>query len=170
MISTKLPLSTKILLVLNPSIISIITNGSSWGYFTPLASSSENRISWSFRLCSRGGILWTLFTYLWYDFLRDLNDPPVDGPPMIVFISPMALGGRRGMWSSSLWEASHWSLLPSLDLLKSPFFTNFCNFSFCISSSICSSCLCNPLCNVHDPYGNSNIFSCHARWVTSVTA
>jgi len=53
-----------------------------------------------------------LFTYLWYDFLRDLNDPPVedphvddppvDDPPVIVFISPIVLYGRRDMWSSSL--------------------------------------------------------------------
>ena len=138
MISAELPLSTKTLLVLNPSIMSIITNGSLWGCFIHLASSSENRISWSIRLCFKGGILWTLFNYLWYDFLKDLNDPPINGPPVIVFIFPMALCGRRDMWSSSLWEASRWPLLSSLDLLESPFFTNFCNFHFCMSASICS--------------------------------
>ena len=91
MIYVELSLSMRILLVLNPSIVSIITRGLSCNYFTPLASSLKNRISLSVRLCFKGGILWMLFTYLWYDFLRDLNDPPVDGPPMIVFISPITL-------------------------------------------------------------------------------
>ena len=95
-------MSTKTLLVLNPSIMSIITNGSSWGCFTPLASSSENKISMSDCLYFRGGILWMLFTYIWYDFLRDLNNPLVNGPPVIIFISPIMLYGRRDMWSSSL--------------------------------------------------------------------
>ena len=90
----ELPLSTRILLVLNPSIISIITKWSSCGYFTPLASSSEKRKSLSICLYFKGGILWMLFTCFCYDFLRDLNDPSVDGPPMIVFISPITLCGR----------------------------------------------------------------------------
>ena len=89
-------------------------------------------------LCVRGGMLWTLSTCLWYDFLRDLNDSPIDEPPVMVFISPIALCGRIGMWSSSLWEPSCWPLFPSLNLLEFPFFMNFCNFPFCISYSICS--------------------------------
>ena len=89
--SIELPLSMRILLVLNPSIISIITRGSLCGCFTPLVSSSENRISLSVRLCFKGGILWMLFTCLWYEVLRDLNDPLVDGPLVIVFISLIAL-------------------------------------------------------------------------------
>ena len=139
MIFAKLLLSTKTLLVLNPSVMRIMTNGLSWGCFTLLASSSENSISWFIHLCFKDGIPWTLFTCLLYDFLKDLNDPPVDGPPMIVFISPMALYGWRGKWSSSLWGTSCWPLLSSLDLpsLESPFFTNFYSFPFCISSSIC---------------------------------
>jgi len=92
--SAELPLSTRILLVFNPSIMSIITRGSSCSYFTPLASSSKNMMSLSVFLCFMGGILWILFTCHYCDFFRDLNDPPVDGPPMIVFISPIALSGR----------------------------------------------------------------------------
>ena len=138
MMSAELPLSTKTLLVLNPSIMIIMTNESSWGCFTLLASFSEKHISWFVRLYFRGGRLWTLFTCLWYDSLRDLNDPLTDGPPMIVFISPIALCGRGGMWSLSFWESSCRSLLPSLNLLESPFFTYFCSFPFRMSSSICS--------------------------------
>ena len=43
--AAELPLSMRICLVLNPSIISMMTRGSSCGFFTPLASSSENRMS-----------------------------------------------------------------------------------------------------------------------------
>ena len=136
--SAKLPLSTRILLVLNPSIFNIMTKGSLWGCFTPLASASLNDISWSIRLCLNGDIIWTLFTCLWHAFLRDLNDPLVKGPPAIVFISSItSCGGWRGR-SSILEENSLWFLLPPLKLLYSPFFTYFCNFLFCISSSICS--------------------------------
>ena len=138
MMSIELPLSTRTLLVLNPSIMSMMTSGSSWGYFTLLASSFEKHISWSILLCFRVGRQWTLFTCLWDDFLRDLNDPPVDSHPVMVFISPMTFCGREGMWSSSLWEPSCWSLLPSLDLLESPFFTYFYSFTFRIRSSIYS--------------------------------
>ena len=135
--SAELPLFMRILLVLNPSIISIITKGSSCSCFTLLASSSENRMSLSVLFSFRGGILWMLFTYLCCNFLRDLNDPPVDGP-VIIFISPIALCGQWDMWSSSLGTASCLSLLSLLDLLESPFFTNFYNFPFQMSSSICS--------------------------------
>ena len=91
--SAELPLSMRILLVLNPSIFNIITNGSLWGYFTPLASASLKDMSWSVRLCLNEGIMWTLFTYLWHAFLRDLNDPLMKGPPAIVFISPITSCG-----------------------------------------------------------------------------
>ena len=136
--SVELPLSTRILLVLNPSIVSIMTKGSSWGYFTPLASSFEKNTSLSVRLCFKGGILWTLLTCLWYDFLRDLNDPLVDAAPVIIFISPITLGGCWDVWSSSLSKASRLSLLSFLDPLGSPFFTNLYNFPFNMSFSICS--------------------------------
>ena len=138
MMFAELPLSTSILLVLNPSILSIMTKGSSWGCFTSLASSSEKNMSLSVRLCFKGGILWTLFTCLWHVFLKDLNNPPVDGPHVIIFISPIMLSGCWNVWSSSLGEASHWFLLSSLDLLGSPFFTNLCSFLFRISYFICS--------------------------------
>ena len=118
--SAKLPLSIRILLVLNPSIMSMITKGSSCGYFTPLASSSKNRMSLSILLCFRGGILWMLFTCLCCDFLRDLKDQPVDGPLVIVFISPIALCGCLNALSLSLGIAS--CFIPSvlLSFLPSP--------------------------------------------------
>ena len=72
--------------MLNLSIISIITKRSSYGCFTPLASSFENRMSLSIYLCFRGDILWMLFICLYCDFLMDLNDALVD-----VFISSIAL-------------------------------------------------------------------------------
>ena len=55
--SAEPPLSMRILLVLNPSIFNIITNGSLWGYFTPLASASLNDMSWSVRLYLNGGTM-----------------------------------------------------------------------------------------------------------------
>ena len=125
--SAELPLSTRILLVLNPSMFNIITNGSLWGYFTPLTSASLKNMSWSIRLCLSDGTIWTLFTCLWHAFLRDLNDPPVMGPPAIVFIS---LGREfKGREFTLI-------LVSPLKLLYSPFFTYFCNFPFHISSSI----------------------------------
>ena len=136
--SAELPLSTRILLVLNPSIFSIITKGSLWGCFTPLASPSLKDMSRSVHCCLNGGIVWTLFTCLWYAFLRDLNDPPEKGPFVIVFISPITSCGDWEGRSSLLEEDPCWLLLPSLNLLYSPFFTYFCNFPFHISSSICS--------------------------------
>ena len=55
--SAELPLSTGTLLVLKPSIMIMMTRGSSWGYFTSLASSSEKYMSWFVRLCFKGGKL-----------------------------------------------------------------------------------------------------------------
>ena len=134
--SAELPLSTRILLVLNPSIFSIMTKGSLWGCFTPMASPSLKDMSRYVRRCLDGGTVWTLFTCLWYAFLSDLNDPPENGPLVIVFISPITLCGGWDGRSSSRENDSCW-LLSSLDLLYSPFFTYFCNFPFCINSSIC---------------------------------
>ena len=83
--------------MLNPSIFNIMTKGSLWGCFTPLAFVSLKDISWSVCLCLNGGITWTLFTCLWHAFLRDLNDPSVKGPPTIVLISPItSYGGWFG--------------------------------------------------------------------------
>ena len=149
--SVELLLSTRILLVLNLSIISIITKGSSCSYF-------------------KGGILWMLFTYLWYDFLRDLNDPLVDGSPVTVFISPIALCWWCGLWLSFLGEASGLSLPSSLGLLESPFFTNFCSFPFVWVPLFSPSSLYSPLCSGRDLYENGSISSCHGHWVTSVVA
>ena len=136
--SAELPLSTRILLVLNPSIFNIITKGSLWGYFTPMTSPSLKDMSWYVRLCLDGGTVWTLFTYLWYAFLSDLNDPPEYGPPVIVFISRITLCGGWDGWSSSWEKDSCRPLLSSLILPYSPFFTYFCNFPLRINSSICS--------------------------------
>ena len=91
--TAELPLSTRILLVLNPSIFNIITNESLWGCFTLLASASLKDMSRSVCLCLNGGTIWTLFNCLWHPFLRDLNDPLVRGPPAIVFISPIISWG-----------------------------------------------------------------------------
>ena len=135
---TELLLFMRILLVLNPSIMSIITRELSCDCFTPLAFSSKNRMSLSILLCLKGGILWMLFTCLFCDFLRDLNDPLVDGLPVIVFISLIALYGQLYVWSSSFKTSSCLTLLSPLDLLESPFFRNFCSFPFQMSSSICS--------------------------------
>ena len=136
--SAELPLSTRILLVLNPSIFSIITKGSLWGCLTPLASTSLKDMSQSVCCCFNGGIVWTLFTCLWYAFLRDLNDPPENGPPIIVFISPITSYGGWDERLSLLEKDSCWLLLPSLNFLYSPFFAYFCNFPFRINSSIYS--------------------------------
>ena len=138
MISAELPLSTRILLVLNPSIFSIMTKGSLWGCFTPMASPSLKDMSRSVRRCLDGGMVLTLFTFLWYAFLRDLNDPHEKGPLVIVFISPITSCVGWDGRSSSREEDPCWFLLPSLNLLYSPFFTYFCNFPFRINSFICS--------------------------------
>ena len=74
----------------SPSVepfMSIITKGSSCGCVTLQASSYVNRMSLPILLCFRGGILWMPFTCICCDFLRDLNDPFVDGPLVIIFIS-----------------------------------------------------------------------------------
>ena len=134
----ELLLSIRTLLVLNHSIMNMITKGSSCGYFNPLASSPENKMSLSILFCLRGGILWTLFTCLYCDFLRDLKDPHMDSPLVIIFISPIALCGRLNVLSSSLVTTLCFSLLSLLDLLDSPIFTNFCSFLFRMSSFICS--------------------------------
>ena len=126
--SVELPLSTRILLVLNPSIFNIMTKGSLWGCFTPMASPSLKDMSWYVRQCLDRGTVWTLLTCLWYAFLSDLNDPPENGPPVIVFISLITLCGGWDGRSSSREKDSCWALLSSLNLLYSPFFTYFCNF------------------------------------------
>ena len=134
--SAELLLSTRTLLVLNPSIMTMMTRGSLWGYFTPLASSSKKDMSWFVRLCFMSGKPCTLFTCLWYDFLKERNEPPVVGPPVIVFISPSAVCGRGCEWSLSLRNPLCWPFYPYL--AESPFFTYCCNFPLRISSSICS--------------------------------
>ena len=90
--STKFLLSIRTRLVLNPSIIRMITSGSPCGCFTPLTSSFEKIMSMiSLLLCFNGGAIWTLLTCLCYNFLRDSKDPPTIGPPLIILISPIVL-------------------------------------------------------------------------------
>lgn len=92
--SVELPLSTRTLLVLKASIMSIMTKGSSCGCFTPIASSFEKTISKvSLDLHLDGGAVWTMLTCLCYNFLRDLNDLFAVGPLLIILISPMVLFG-----------------------------------------------------------------------------
>ena len=55
--SAELPLSMRILLVLNPSIFNIMTKGSLWGYFTPLVSPSLKDMSRSVRRCLDGDMV-----------------------------------------------------------------------------------------------------------------
>ena len=169
MMSAELPLSVRILLVLNPSIFNIMTKGSLWGCFTPLASTSLKDISWSVRLCLNRGIMWTLFTCLWHAFLRDLNDSPVKGPPAIVFISSItSCGGWCGR-SSLLEENSCWFLFP-----PSPR-TYYTPPSLHISAifpfvSILLSAHLSPdnlPCNGYDPCGNGNTYSYRGCWVTN---
>ena len=91
---TELLLSTRTRLVLNPSIVSMITNGSSCGCFIPLASSSEKIMYMvSLLLCFIGGAVWMPLTCLCCNFLRDLKDPPAVGPSLIILISLIALFG-----------------------------------------------------------------------------
>lgn len=139
MISAEFSLSTRILLVLNPSIMSMMTTGLPCGYFTPLVSSSKKTMSdTSLLLFFLGGIMSTLLTYLCCDFLRDLNEPPIVGPSLIILISPTALFGRSCDLSSSLGFSSN--------LVRSSYFgrpyvfflTNFYNLPFWINSSVCS--------------------------------
>ena len=68
---------------------SMITSGSSWSCFTPLASYFENAISSSpiFQCLVIGCPTWILLTYLWWVFHKYLNDPLVTRPPLIILIS-----------------------------------------------------------------------------------
>ena len=90
--STKFQLSIRTRLVLNPSIIRMISSGLSCGCFTPLTSSFEKIMSMiSLLLCFNGGAIWMLLTCLCYNFLRDSKDPPTIGPSLIILISPIVL-------------------------------------------------------------------------------
>lgn len=107
--------------------------------FTLQASSFENTMSkFSLFLCFDKGTVWTLSTCLCWDFLRDSNDPPMVGPPLIIFISPMVLLGRSCGHSSSLGFSSNFARVSCLCCLNVSFFTNFYSFPFRINSSICS--------------------------------
>lgn len=139
MMLVELPFSIKILQVLNPSIMSMMTSRSSCGYFTPLASSSGKTIYIaSLFLCFDNGIVWTLLICLYYDFLRDLKELLVVGPPSIILISPMALFGHSCGLSSSLGLSSDLGRFSCFGRPYVCFLMNFCNFPFWINFSIYS--------------------------------
>ena len=107
----KLPLSTNTLRVLNLSMVSIMTRGSSWGFLIPFTSRLKKTMSsfpmlWCFVI---GWLTWRLFTYLWTAFLRDLCNPSTTGPPVIVLISPTM--GLRLSQSSSAWSSMGFSFV-----------------------------------------------------------
>ena len=111
--SAELPLSISTLQVLNSSMASIMTRGSSWGCLIPFTSCSEKTMSsFSMRGCfAIGWLTWTLFTCLYTTFLRDLYDPPKTGPLVIVLITPTM--GLRLSRSSSLWSLVGFSSIRS---------------------------------------------------------
>ena len=162
--STELPLSIKTRLVLNSSIISMMTNWSSCGCFTPLASSLKNTMSMvSLLLCFNGGVVWTLLTCLCCNFLRDLNEPPLSVPH----------------WSS--WSPLRRSLDNHVDFPHLLAYlmivhivqacTNLVHFSsqtFVIFPSRSAFLFVllgpySPLCSAHDLCENDNTFSCHGH-------
>ena len=115
--STKLPLSTSTLWVLNPSMVSIMTRGSSCGFMIPFKNCLKKIIlSFPVRWCfAIRCLIWTLFTYLWIAFLRNLYDPPTIGSPVIVLISPtMAL---ILSWSSFLCSSERFLLCSLVGLI-----------------------------------------------------
>ena len=137
MMLAELPLSTRILLVLKPSIINMMTKGSSCGCFTPLASSFEKTMSVASLLrCFVGGIIWTLLTYLCCDFLRDLKEPPVIGSPLIILISPIAFFGPSHGLLSLLSFSSNLVRFSCFGRPYVFFLMNFCSVPFWISSAI----------------------------------
>ena len=139
MMSTELPLSTRILLGVKPFYHQHDNQGSSCGCFTPLASSSEKTMSATSLLwCFVGGIIWTLLTCLCCDFLRDLKEPPLVGPPLIILISPIAFFGPSRGLSSSLNSSSDPVLSSCFGRPYMFFLKNFYSFPFWISSFIYS--------------------------------
>ena len=89
--SIELLLSTKTLQVLYPSIVSVMTSGSSCGCLILLHLIRRRQFCHS--QCDDvlllGVLTWALFTCLWTSFLKDLYNPPTSGPPVIILISPM---------------------------------------------------------------------------------
>ena len=151
----ELPLSTRILLVLNPSIVNMMTKWSLWGCLTPLASASlkdMDFVSWRNPTVSNS-LAWG------YDFFmyghrcgayHNASDAEVRNKRIqcakiknvndsfLLDIFSITFWGGWGWWSSFLDEDSCWLLWLLRNLLYSFFFTYFCNLPFCISSSTCS--------------------------------
>ena len=82
--------------------------------------------------------MWTLLTCLCCDFLRDMKEPTVVEPPLIILISPMAHFGRSYGLSLSLGLSSDPIQFSCFGHPYVSFLMNFCNFPLWINSSICS--------------------------------
>ena len=111
MISIELPLLISIRWMLNPSILSIITSGLSYGCLMPQASLSKKTMSGSLLLNIFDDGYWEriLFTSLVYAFFRDFKDPPTPSPLVIILISP--IGALLHFVSYSLSFLSFWCRL-----------------------------------------------------------
>ena len=147
MLFVELPLSISTQWILNSSILSIITCGSSWGCLTPQASISEKTMSDSLHL----GIFegenreWTLFTSLVYAFFSDLEDPPTTNPLKIILISPMR--AFLPLVSSSLFFSSLCCHLYDSNLQTSIISLDELGFLLGISD------VCIRQCDAHGPGG-----------------
>ena len=154
MISAELPLLMSIRWMLNSSTLSMITNGSSWGYLMPWPSLSEKTISGSlfFGISIGGSHEWMLFISLSYAFFRDFNVSPIVSPLEVVFISPTR-GSNPYLQSSvgcpfvgTCVALSFWcTFATSLAGLKSlPGLSNVCTYPYyaCGPDGIYSTCSC----------------------------
>ena len=121
--SAELPLSTSNRWMLNSSILSIITNKSSWGCLTLQASFLIKMISSSLLLSvfNDWNHEWMLFTSLAYAFFNELKDPFITSPPEIILISPME-AFMPSVSCSLSFSSFCWRQYGSI------FHTNFCNF------------------------------------------
>ena len=137
--SAKLPLSTKTLLALYLSIVSMIMSGSSCGCRTPLASCSKKTIlpSPERRYFAIGCFTWMLLTCVWNAFLKDQYDPPMTGPPIITRISPTAYLGQSYSSVIRFFFCPWPRLIVFLDkLLKPPSLNQFLNLFLQIATLI----------------------------------
>ena len=171
MISVELPLFTRNLLMLNPSIVSMMTRGSSYGCFTPLASSfKKTMFTTSLFLCFVCGIIWTQLTDLFCDFLRHLKKPPIIRPPLIILTSNIASFGRSCGLSSSLGLSSILVRFSCFGVYMCLFLRNSAIF---LSRSTLLSVLwglSTRQCNARALNGNGNTFSCFLHYVNCLMA
>ena len=110
---TELPLSSNTLRVLYPSMVNMVTTGSSCGCLICFAFCSEKTLSsFLIRWClAIRCLIRTLLTCLWNAFLKDLYDPPTTSPLVIVLISPttcLVLSHSSSLWSSVDFSSVRW--------------------------------------------------------------